>query len=235
MNQYELLDQMIDDAALMVFDVQDAARTVFADMDWITDLGASGGSTFSYSSPGGRHASFRPHYLGVYTEESGEWTWSWDSANINADALELATALTEFGRREGIDVLSGNANSKNPSFPMRLAMVAAAYSGVFHARAGSASKGTAWFLLSDPRGFQLPAPTPVSVANALANAARGKYITSTARALTAYAARREGLEWVDEGTTGTFTTPTGRVVVTFDALGRAGTLDLPDGLGDGKG
>ncbi len=235
MNQYELLDQMIDDAALMVFDVQDAARTAFADMDWVADLGASGASTYSYASPDGRRASFRPHYLGVYTEDTGEWTWSWDSANINTDALEVATALREFGRNHGVDVLGDHATSTNPSFPLRLAMVAAAHSGIFHANAGAASKGTAWFLLSDAQGFRLPAPTPVSVANALANAARGKCITSTAWALAAYAQRREGLEWVDEGTTGTFTTPTGRVVVTFDALGRAGTLDLPDGLGDGQG
>ncbi|QCB93028.1 DUF6882 domain-containing protein [Cellulomonas shaoxiangyii] len=225
---------LVDSVLAIATEAQKAFAATYEDFDWRADLGDDPCFWFEREPP----AEFRPHVVGSTSERLGTWLWAWQNVNgFPADLVATAGAVRGWAQQHDVPELLvpevPTHGADGTPVATRHVLLAEAVSGIYtHYRAPYGAGTHVWFLLDAPQEFALPPATALSTATALTAAAATGLVEDGVTAVAGYAARRDGVELLEQeahrlllGTT------TDRVEVQIDELGRIAHIATDPGAG----
>ena len=233
-----VLPQLLDSVVLAACEAQKAFADRYLSLgEWGADLSEQR----FWMEGGGVRAEFVPFFVGSTAGGSDSWMWGWNNINeFPQPVVAIAQDVLAFGEHVQEPLLTvaqlplspaARAEQGLPQPPSDLDLqqvlvwAAAALSGIAAPvwyRGDTGPGSYAWFLLANPAEFSLPPATVLPTISAITTALGMGAIGYGARALEAYAARRDGVTLhADPNSEGLLLRTTdGDVVVEVDELGR---------------
>lgn len=191
-----VIDELLDDAALMSFEHQERMISVLGEHRWDLTLRPA---SFIFTAERAFECS-RFHVLGSAAPGPGSWLWSWanEGADYPVEVTELAASVRDYGVARGIGLLAEGEVPfadlpGSPSDPGRVAWFmgefAKAVTGKWTMYTADAGRGTRLAILVEHPVFELDEPDAASMSRVV-NAVFRFHLPNHRRVLHSYALRR---------------------------------------------
>jgi hypothetical protein len=191
-----VIDELLDDAALMSFEHQEHMIAVLGEHRWDVTFRPP---SFIFTAERAFRCT-RFHVLGSAAPGPRSWLWSWanEAADYPAEVTDLAASVRDYGVAHGISLLAEGEVPfadvpGSPSDPGRVAWfmgeLAKAVTGTWTSYTGDAGRGTRLAMLVEHPVFELNEPDAASMSRVV-DAVFRLQLPDHRRALHSYAVRR---------------------------------------------